>query len=152
MRSAQRGRVLSCVRNSKSQISTGHRESLHILYFTFTFTSHSQSRRSEPYIIMPSAPLNTPDRHFANVAAHLKLCLLVLKLTFEPTEKTSTSRDLSVSATYVMERKKNHAQCHIRGAVESFHGRPHCKHIGSAQQRSWSEIRAVTRAQQERKK
>ena len=60
-----------------------------IFLVSFTFTSHSQSGRSEPpsYIIMPSALINTPDKHFTNVAAHLKLCLLMLRVTCEQTEK-----------------------------------------------------------------
>lgn len=51
-------------------------EPLHVLYYTvvfFHFHFHKslpvQAIGAIPYIVMPSALLNTPDKHFTNVAA-----------------------------------------------------------------------------------
>jgi hypothetical protein len=87
--------------------------SLHILWLYFWFLSLSQvtlspGDRSHPHTLSCPLPLiNTPDKHFTNVAAHLKLCLLMLRGTCEQTEKDWRTpgvacRDLSASATYVI--------------------------------------------------
>jgi hypothetical protein len=76
---------------------------------------------------MPSALLNTPDKHFTTVAARLKTCLSMVKVTCDQTEKdrrtppiASCASDLSASAAmYVIVGLGREKKITLRATLEA---------------------------------